>query len=216
VHGEITAFENAVDGALIDNKLIIGLGDYVDRGEDSAQVMELVLDLVDDHKMIAIVGNHDDKTWRYLNGNDVNITHGIETTIRDLADHPSGDDIGAEWHKEMPSWPMWITLGDRTFVHGGYAATMNARSIPWREKKTSKNLASRALFGKTTKEVTPDGYAVRSYEWIAQIPRGHTVYIGHDARPEIETRSYAGGGNLVMVDTGAGKGGKLSWVDINF
>ncbi len=50
-----------------------------------------------------------------------------------------------------------------------------------------------------------------------RIPNGLTVYCGHDQR-STDGRPYirqgAAGGTAIFLDTGAGKGGYLSWIDL--
>ena len=76
---------------------------------------------------------------------------------------------------------------------------------------------SRALFGQTTGRTQPDGFPERALGWGDRIPRGLTVYCGHDRR-SVDGRPWvtrgAGGGTAVFLDTGAGKGGHLSWIDL--
>lgn len=76
---------------------------------------------------------------------------------------------------------------------------------------------SRALFGQPTGRTRHDGYPERSLRWVDRIPFGLTVYCGHDRR-SLDGRPYrrlgAQGGEAVFIDTGAGKGGHLSWIDL--
>ena len=76
---------------------------------------------------------------------------------------------------------------------------------------------SRALFGETTGRMQADGYPERVLRWVDRIPAGLTVYCGHDQR-STDGRPYvrhgAGGGTAIFLDTGAGKGGHLSWIDL--
>jgi protein phosphatase len=79
-------------------------------------------------------------------------------------------------------------------------------------------LVSRALFGQTIAgELTDAGYPVRVLDWVDYIPAGLTVYCGHDNR-SIDGRPHIAegkrGGRAVFLDTGAGKGGHLSWIDL--
>ena len=51
-----------------------------------------------------------------------------------------------------------------------------------------------------------------------RIPPGLTVYVGHDRRsPDGRPLAMQGesGGQAVFLDTGAGKGGHLSWIDLD-
>ena len=60
IHGCLTALETllrAVDAGPDD--LIIALGDYVDRGPDSRGVLELMISLWWQERLVAIRGNHD-------------------------------------------------------------------------------------------------------------------------------------------------------------
>jgi hypothetical protein len=63
----------------------------------------------------------------------------------------------------------------------------------------------------------PDGFPERLHDWVDRIPAGYTLYCGHDRR-STDGRPYvqegALGGKAVFLDTGAGKGGHLSWVDL--
>jgi hypothetical protein len=79
------------------------------------------------------------------------------------------------------------------------------------------SLLSRALFGEMTGRMQPDGYPERVLRWVDRIPPGLTVYCGHDQR-STDGRPYvrhgASGGTAIFLDTGAGKGGHLSWIDL--
>jgi protein phosphatase len=78
-------------------------------------------------------------------------------------------------------------------------------------------ISARALFGEPTGHIQEDGFPERSLRWVNRIPQGMTVYVGHDRRSQdgrpLEQRSRAGG-RAIFVDTGAGKGGHLSWIDL--
>jgi protein phosphatase len=73
------------------------------------------------------------------------------------------------------------------------------------------------LYGEPTGRIQPDGYPERSLRWVDRIPPGLTVYCGHDRRSS-DGRPYIRhgqlGGKAVFLDTGAGKGGHLSWIDL--
>ncbi len=56
----------------------------------------------------------------------------------------------------------------------------------------------------------------RTYGWVNTIPPGLTVVVGHDARSETAPMVSKNplGGRAVFLDTGCGKGGTLSWMDL--
>ena len=102
------------------------------------------------------------------------------------------------------------------FVHGGFHTAMLESGPPPGLGRVDTAL-SRALFGQTTGRTQADGYPERVLRWVDRIPDGVTVYCGHDrrstdGRPYV--RSGSGGGTAVFLDTGAGKGGHLSWIDL--
>jgi protein phosphatase len=78
---------------------------------------------------------------------------------------------------------------------------------------------ARALYGQVTGRTAADGFPERVLHWLDQVPAGITVYCGHDQRSQdgrplpIKGRQ---GGMAVFLDTGAGKGGHLSWLDLPF
>ena len=76
--------------------------------------------------------------------------------------------------------------------------------------------SARALYGEPTGRTQPDGYPERSLRWVDRIPAGITVYCGHDraAPMAVPISAWAAGGSAVFLDTGAGKGGHLSWIDL--
>lgn len=61
------------------------LGDLVDRGPASPQVLRLVMCMVQDGTALCVPGNHDIKLLRHLNGKSVNDKHGFAETLAQLA-----------------------------------------------------------------------------------------------------------------------------------
>jgi hypothetical protein len=57
---------------------------------------------------------------------------------------------------------------------------------------------------------------VRTYRWVDLIPAKISVAIGHDvvSTETIVRRHGRSGGEVVHLDTGADRGGTLSWLDI--
>lgn len=58
---------------------VIFLGDLVDRGPASPQVLRLVMRMVQDGLALCVPGNHDIKLLRHLGGKNVNVQHGFST-----------------------------------------------------------------------------------------------------------------------------------------
>lgn len=209
VHGDADEYQRQVDHALDNDLHFVALGDFTDRGPASDVVMRVTLDLHDEGKLNTVVGNHDDRLWRWANGNNVKLTHGLAETLEQVGDDT---EVVQRWHAAMPDWPMWATVEAWTFVHAAFHPVMlTDKIVAWKDKKTYKAIAARALCGQTTGWKTDEGYPERLYDWHDEIPAGHTVFFGHDyIHDTVTTVAGAGGGHAVFMDTGAGKEGKLS------
>ena len=71
IHGCAIALQRLLDE--IEPKsddIVIGMGDYVDRGMDSAGVLEILVNLVSTCRFIPLIGNHELMMYKALFGND--------------------------------------------------------------------------------------------------------------------------------------------------
>lgn len=213
VHGEAAQFASAIAGARAEELFVVQLGDLCDRGPDNAGAMRLALDLLDTGDGLFLLGNHDHKLRRALLGRAVSTGHGLAETLAAFDAALAQRAIVAI--AEAPAWRVWRGA---VFVHGALHPAMLTGPPPAQAGARPPNgpLAC-ALFGETTGRKRPDGSPERRYDWVDRIPPGMTVYCGHDARTR-DGRPFpqqgAAGGRAVFLDTGAGKGGHLSWLDL--
>ncbi|MCO6416293.1 metallophosphoesterase [Siccirubricoccus sp. KC 17139] len=221
VHGEAAAFGHAVEGAAALGLFLLQLGDLTDYGPDSPGVLRLMFGLLDAGRGRFLLGNHDHKLRRALLGQRVKVpAEGLGRTLEQLAAAPDGEALAARAVLAIAEAPAWLRLDRWLFVHGGWHPAMLGQPPPARAGAVKPDpLLSRALFGQVTGRMLAGGYPERLHGWVDQIPAGFTLYCGHerrstDGRPhEMEG---AAGGRAVFLDTGAGKGGHLSWVDLPF
>jgi protein phosphatase len=208
VHGDARAFRMAAETDLF----VVQLGDLVDDGPDSAGALEIMFRLRDEKRGLFLIGNHDFKLARALRGDKVMRTPALEETLAGLS--PALAERAAF---EIMQAPAWINHGALVFVHGGFHRGMLTAPPPAFPSGRPDALLARALYGQTTGRTTGSGKPERLLEWVDTIPPGVTVYCGHDRRGT-DDRPYikhgALGGTAVFMDTGAGKGGHLSWIDI--
>lgn len=207
VHGEARAFALAAQT----DRFVVQLGDLVDGGADSAGTLRIALDLLESGRGLFLLGNHDHKLARLLSGRAVKADAALLATAAQL-----DEALRARVLAAIARAPAWLRQGRRFFVHGGFHTAMLHQLPPPFGGKVEGPL-SRALFGQTTGRRQPDGYPERRLDWVDRIPAGLTVYCGHDNRsPDGRpwTTSGAAGGAAVFLDTGAGKGGHLSWIDL--
>jgi protein phosphatase len=221
VHGEAVPFASAVAGAEAERLFLVQLGDLTDYGPDSPQVLRMMFALLDEGRGRFLLGNHDHKLRRALLGQKLRISgDGLARTLAQLDAAPDGAALAERMVREVEAAPAWLRLGDWFFVHAGWHPRM-LHEPPPPDAGASKPdpVLSRALYGQVTGRYRTDGYPERVHHWVDQIPRGITCYCGHDrrsadGRPHVQRGAL--GGTAVFLDTGAGKGGHLSWVDLRF
>jgi len=213
VHGDLRGFAAAAET----DRFVVQLGDLTDYGPDSAGALRLMFRLIDEQRGVFVIGNHDLKLARALNGNGVRVDGNLAATLAQL-DEP----LRERTVLEMARAPAWLQrrVGDgrEVFVHGGFhSAMLDVLPPPSPPSGHVHGVLARALYGEPTGRLQPDGYPERSLRWVDRIPAGTRVYVGHDRRSS-DGRPYvrrgAAGGAAVFLDTGAGKGGHLSWIDL--
>jgi protein phosphatase len=208
VHGDTAAFAYAS----ATDRFIVQLGDLTDYGPDSPGTLRIMFRLIDQGRGLFLLGNHDLKLARLLSGQPVRSDSVVEATAVQL-----DDALRERVIVETARAPAWLRHRDAIFVHGGFHTDMVDHPPPDHGLDRPHGAVARALYGEPTGRTQPDGYPERSLRWVDRIPAGMTVYCGHDQRSS-DGRPYmrrgAAGGRAIFLDTGAGKGGHLSWIDL--
>ncbi|MBL0018767.1 MAG: polynucleotide kinase-phosphatase [Bacteroidetes bacterium] len=178
------------------NRRIVFVGDLCDRGPDSPRVLRLVMDLVNAGLAFCVPGNHDDKLLRMLNGNKVQLRHGLEKTMAQLegADPRFLEEIkqfigGLSSHIELDGGALVV-------AHAGLKESMHGRS--------SGEVHAFCLYGETTGETDEFGLPVR-HNWAGEYEGKALVVYGHTPIPEPIWQK-----NTVNIDTGCVFGGMLT------
>lgn len=174
----------------------IFVGDLVDRGPRSPDVLRIARHMVDSGAALAVVGNHDDKFKRHLSGKAVKVSHGLAETIEQFASEPP------EFGVEMRGWldglisHYVLDEGKLVVAHAGLKEEMHGRA--------SGAVRAFAMYGETTGEVDEFGLPVR-YNWAADYKGRAKVVHGHT--PVVESNWVNG---TLCIDTGCCFGGKLT------
>lgn len=201
IHGQAALFKALSELAEQERLLVVSLGDLVDRGPDNAGALRLMLHLADSGRGLFIRGNHDDKLFRTLKGNPTIVDGDLAVTIEQLDAATDGKDLKRGFCDAYKEAPFLIVLGNTVLVHGAMApAMLRTKSLP-------RKLRALALYGEATSDDVRRK-PVRTYRWLASVPAGKTVIIGHHPISDttILTRENAAGGNVIHLDCGAGKG----------
>ncbi|WP_276495793.1 metallophosphoesterase [Pontibacter litorisediminis] len=172
------------------------VGDLVDRGPNSPEVLRLVMDMVEQGLAYCVTGNHDDKLLRMLLGRNVQVRHGLELTKAQLEPY---DAVFRERVKEFLSGlPHHVILDEGRLVvaHAGLEERLHGRS--------TKGVRELCLYGPTTGELDEKGLPIR-LDWAAEYCGKAIVVYGHTPVHEPSWRN-----NTINIDTGCVFGGKLT------
>ena len=175
------------------------LGDLVDRGPKIPETVRLVKEMVDAGYALCIPGNHDIKFMRAVRGKNVQITHGLDDSLRQFEEYDKHyrafSRIAADFINQLISHYV-LDDGKLVVAHAGMKEEMQGRG--------SGKVREFALYGETTGETDEYGLPVR-YNWAAEYRGKAMVVYGHTpvAEPEWLNRT-------INIDNGCVFGGKLT------
>lgn len=172
------------------------LGDLVDRGPDSPEVLKLVMSMTMQGVALCVPGNHDIKLQKYLKGKQVQIRHGLEATVEQLTP------LDEEFKVRVRDW--LYTLTSHYVLDGGKLVVAHAGLREDMQGRGSGAARSFCLYGETTGEIDEFGLPVR-YDWAMEYRGKAMVVYGHTPVPEAEWLN-----NTIDIDTGCVFGGKLT------
>jgi protein phosphatase len=179
-----------------EDRRAVFLGDLVDRGPKTPEVLRLVMDMVAAGSALCVPGNHDIKLQRKLQGRDVHLTHGLAESLAQLAQAPpTFQQQVIDFIDSLVSHSV-LDEGRLVVAHAGMPATMQGRA--------SGRVREFALYGETTGETDEYGLPVR-YPWAADYRGKALVVYGHTPVPEPEWLN-----RTLCLDTGCVFGGRLT------
>jgi protein phosphatase len=178
----------------------IFLGDLVDRGDRILDTLKLVYNMLLADSALCILGNHENKLMRKLNGKNVKLNHGLEQTMAEIAviKPEKLELVTNEINTWLQSLISHYVLDDGKLVvaHAGLREELQGRG--------SGYVRSFALYGETTGEIDEFGLPVR-YQWANEYRGEAMVVYGHTPVLEAEWLN-----NTIDIDTGCVFGGKLT------
>ncbi|HUO15198.1 MAG TPA: polynucleotide kinase-phosphatase [Verrucomicrobiae bacterium] len=179
-----------------DGRKLVFVGDLVDRGPSTPDVLRLAMTMVDAGQAFCVPGNHDIKLVKALKGRDVQLTHGLAESLQQLEKEPA--EFRAQALKFLDDLVSHYVFDDGKLIvaHAGMKESMQGRG--------SAKVRDFALYGETTGETDDFGLPVR-YNWSADYRGKALVVYGHTPVPE---PLWLNG--TVNIDTGCVFGGKLT------
>jgi serine/threonine protein phosphatase 1 len=202
IHGHAQALRGLLD--LIEGRPddeFVFLGDLIDRGPDSAGVLDIVLNLARDFTCHFLMGNHEEmllaaatsrselKSWKRHGGAEAMESWGLDplrTQPEDLLRCLPGGHVGL-----IRDLKAYHETADHLFVHAGYR--------PGRAMSEQSDTDLR--WAKLPDDLGP---------WIGPAGEIKMAWCGHTPQAAVLDR-----GHLVCLDTGCGLGGLLSAVDVH-
>jgi polynucleotide kinase-phosphatase len=179
-----------------DGRKVVFVGDLVDRGPRTPDVLRLAMHMVESGAAYAVMGNHDRKLMRWLDGRNVQIAHGLQQSIDQLAGESDAFKTRAKTFLDGMRSHYWLDGGRLAVAHAGLKEEMIGRG--------SGAVREFALFGDTTGEMDEFGLPVRR-DWAAEYRGSTSVVYGHVATADAQWVN-----NTICIDTGCVYGGKLT------
>ncbi|MBU2582862.1 MAG: polynucleotide kinase-phosphatase [Alphaproteobacteria bacterium] len=179
-----------------EGRRVIFVGDLVDRGPASPDVLRIAMHMVEQGQALCVPGNHDVKLLRYLNGRNVKLNHGLDATVSQLDREPPEFKQTVKKFIDGLVSHAWLEGGRLAIAHAGIKEPMLGRA--------SGAIREFCLYGETSGETDEFGLPIR-YNWAAEYRGKTTVVYGHTPVPEAEWLN-----NTLCVDTGCVFGGKLT------
>ncbi|MGN7407747.1 bis(5'-nucleosyl)-tetraphosphatase PrpE [Sporosarcina sp. SAFN-010] len=177
------------------------VGDGMDRGPSSLQVMQLLFAMQDKGQLIYSPGNHCNKLYRFAKGNDVQQTHGLETTVAELDSLPKEKRAQTlkryrQFYEELPLYHQ-LDSEKLIIAHAGLPEQLIGAP-------PSRTVRTFVLYGDISGKTLSDGRPERR-DWAKSYHGTPWIVYGHTPVEEPRFKHHT-----VNIDTGCVFGGKLT------
>lgn len=188
--------EAPIRAAHPEGRRVVFVGDFADRGLQNVLVLRLAIGMCAAGTALAVVGNHDVKLHRWLEGRDVRIAFGLDKTIAEFEKvSPVFRDRVEDFIDGLPAH-LLLDGGDLVVAHAGLREDLHGVD--------SSEARSFALYGDTTGKRDEFGFPIRR-EWGRTYAGAACVVYGHTPMRACEWIN-----NTICIDTGCVFGGKLT------
>ena len=177
-------------------RALIFVGDMVDRGINSPDVLRLYISGSAKGNIFCVNGNHDDKLRRYLLGNNVSLSNGLSNTVEQLKEE-------TESFKSTVLSALSSLKSHLIFDSGKLVVTHAAIKEKYFDQD-SKKIRAYCMYGPTTGVIDQHGFPER-LPWAEDYTGKALIVYGHQP-----TKKPCVIGRTINIDTGCVFGGKLT------
>jgi serine/threonine protein phosphatase 1 len=229
IHGELHALERVLARfpPLDARDTIVFLGDYVDRGPHSAQVLDLIRHDLPQRtvaRIVPLMGNHEEAWLRVMDGRSqhfvVKAANGCTACLRSFQgrtitdDDPTADDFkemlsGGFIPEQVVTWmralPRWYEDEHAIYVHAGLTADGDRWLHPSESANEKRFLweRSRAFYNTYVGKPVVVGHTPTKY-----------LADSSDENVPADAVEVQGSPYVHLIDTGCGQGGFLTAIEL--
>ncbi|MDN7226158.1 bis(5'-nucleosyl)-tetraphosphatase PrpE [Planococcus sp. N064] len=183
-----------------EGRQLVFVGDAMDRGPKSLEVLQLLFRMQDKGILYYSPGNHCNKLYRYFKGHNVQVNNGLETTLAEWRALPkkAQQAFRARYRRFYEELPIYQELGTELIVaHAGLKLEMIGKPL-------SRSIATFVLYGDITGRFDQNGRPIRR-DWAKSYRGGKWIVYGHTPteKPYMINQT-------VNIDTGCVFGGSLT------
>lgn len=223
IHGRYEKLKKVLSLSSFDmeDDTLYAVGDFTDRGKDAYLTLRFLMDV---KNLKAVVGNHDLylQNWLYTGAPDDHWKHylGGNATIKDIKYHNRISKaeciLIADWLRSLPL----IRIEDEYIVTHGGPGHFEVEELTRLERKKRNELSlfkgedmitwDRDYFLSAFKGI----YRDELFSFVEPLKTEKTIFIGHTPVPSgkpLFSEEY----HLVALDTGAGRNGPLTLMDMD-
>lgn len=184
-----------------EGRIPVFAGDLTDRGPDSIAVIRLVYRMVTEQKKAKYVpGNHCNKLYRFFLGNNVQQSHGLETTVAEYEalEGKEKQKVRKQFMQLYEDAPLYLEVPEVNAViaHAGIKEEFIGR--------TDSKVKTFVFYGDITGKSDSKGRPIRR-DWAKHYHGSHWIIYGHTPvkSPRIVN-------NTINIDTGCVFGNALT------
>lgn len=178
------------------DRVLVCVGDLVDRGPASLDVLNLVSASVEAGTALCVMGNHDRHLLSFLSGQRASRTHGSDVTQDAVAALDDGRQEALRCFLERLPGHLLLDAGRLVVTHAGIE--------PWMIGRESDLIDEYNYFGLKTGLFDDAGKPVRG-DWQSKYGDGPMVVYGHEAH--LSPKSV---GRTLCIDTRCYETGQLT------